>query len=155
MPHAVVSGAPLASASASASAAVFEPGDAARRHVFVYGTLRRGEANDITRLLPSPRFVGCAAICGAMYHLGRYPGVVLAGEGSVQGEIYAIDAELERQLDAIEEVYPQQTGEYAKREIGVVLDGRELRCIVYEINPIHVQHAPLLVDGDWVAAQGR
>ena len=39
-------------------------------HVFVYGTLRRGEDNDITRLLPPPRFIGVARIAGTMYDLG-------------------------------------------------------------------------------------
>ena len=40
------------------------------RHVFVYGTLRRGQANDINRLLPAPRYVGQGVITGVMYHLG-------------------------------------------------------------------------------------
>ena len=47
------------------------------RHVFVYGTLRRGGDNDITRLHPVPVWVGAATIKGVLYDLGRYPGVVL------------------------------------------------------------------------------
>ena len=47
------------------------------RYVFVYGTLRRGDDNDITRLLPSPQYVGDTVINGVMYHLGAYPGVIL------------------------------------------------------------------------------
>ncbi len=35
-------------------------------HVFVYGTLRRGEVNDITRLRPAPRFVGDAHVAGLL-----------------------------------------------------------------------------------------
>ena len=81
----------------------------ATRHAFVYGTLRRGDDNDINRLQPAPVFVGEARIKGRMYHLGRYPGVLLGGPHDVAGEVYAISAELERVLDEIEELYPQQT----------------------------------------------
>jgi gamma-glutamylcyclotransferase (GGCT)/AIG2-like uncharacterized protein YtfP len=37
----------------------------------------------------------------------------------VQGEVYEISPQLERVLDEIEELYPQQTNEYAKRDISV------------------------------------
>jgi len=87
------------------------------RYVFVYGTLRRGDDNDITLRQPVPRFVGEACIAGTLYHLGAYPGAVLGGSGVVLGEVYAISPALERDLDELEAVYPQQTDEYAKREI--------------------------------------
>ena len=48
------------------------------RHVFVYGTLRQTGSNDITRLQPAPRFIGRAVVAGVLYHLGAYPGLVLA-----------------------------------------------------------------------------
>jgi gamma-glutamylcyclotransferase (GGCT)/AIG2-like uncharacterized protein YtfP len=125
-----------------------------QRHVFVYGTLRRGDDNDINRFEPAPRFVGTGSVAGTMYHLGRYPGVVLGGGGRVLGEVYAIDAELERKLDELEEVYPQQTDEYFKRQIDVEVDGRVIDCVVYEINPRYVaKDARVIERGDWV--QGR
>ncbi|MBX3659183.1 MAG: gamma-glutamylcyclotransferase [Ramlibacter sp.] len=120
------------------------------RHVFVYGTLRRGDDNDITRLLPAPRWVGNAMIPGTMYHFGRYPGVTLGGASEVVGEVYEISEELERVLDEIEEVYPQQTNEYAKRFVDVDLHGKPLRCIVYEIHPGRVAGRPCIASGDWV-----
>lgn len=120
------------------------------RHVFVYGTLRRGEANDINRLQPTPRFVGAARIQGEMFHLGRYPGVVLGSPGWVVGEVYAITPALEQQLDVIEEVYPQQTDEYVKREVPVPVDGKVLMCLVYEINPHYTKGRPRIATGDWV-----
>ena len=92
------------------------------RHVFVYGTLRKGEERDINRLQPAPRWVGRARVEGVMHHLGSYPGLVLGAPGTVHGEVYAVSPELERVLDEIEEVWPQQTGEYAKREVMVQLD---------------------------------
>lgn len=141
-----------------------QPGQAQPRHVFVYGTLRRGDDNDITRFTPAPTWVGPASIAGRMYHLGAYPGVVLAAGasggaqgqsvGQVVGEVYAISASVERQLDALEEVYPQekgsQSGEYFKREIDVDVHGQRLRCIVYEINADRIKGCRVILSGDWV-----
>lgn len=120
------------------------------RLFFVYGTLRQGDDNDITRLSPAPRFIGAAQIGGTMYHLGGYPGVTLDGQGSIVGEVYAVRSELEAKLDAIESEYPAQSDEYAKREIDVQVLGRIQRCHVYEINPAYVVGKPMIGSGDWV-----
>ena len=120
-----------------------------QRHVFVYGTLRRGDDNDITRLKPEPLFVGSAAIAGTLYDLGAYPGIRLGGEGLVHGEVYAIALELEEQLDEIEELYPQQRDEYFKRIVPVAVQERTFACIVYEINPKYVVGRAILPGGDW------
>ena len=119
--------------------------------VFVYGTLRRGQANDINRLLPAPVYRGMARIRGVLYDLGRYPGVILgSGDNWVSGEVYAITPELEQQLDRIEEVAPVPSGEYARRHIDVEVDGLLLRCLVYEIAPLRVQGRPRIAHGDWL-----
>ena len=120
------------------------------RHVFVYGTLRRGQANDINRLTPPPRYVGMATVDGVLHHLGTYPGLRLGVRGRVVGEVYVIAPGLERVLDAIEEVFPQQKGEYFKREQCVTVDGRPLACLVYEINPRYAEGRPVIESGDWV-----
>ncbi len=117
---------------------------------FVYGTLRKGDDNDITRLEPAPRFVGTAQIKGVMHHLGGYPGVVLGGQSNIVGEVYAVSAQLEAKLDAIESEYPAQSDEYAKRAITVVVGGQSLACSVYEINPVYVVGKPVISSGDWV-----
>ena len=141
------------------------------RHVFVYGTLRRGEERDINRLVPAPRWVGWASVAGTLHHLGAYPGLVLGGQGLVRGEVYEISPELERQLDEIEEVWPQQSGEYIRREVLVALDhppadqpthepthepaspqpavAGTVICLLYEIAPGHARGKPVIVDGDW------
>ncbi len=124
-------------------------------HVFVYGTLRQGDDNDINRLQPAPRLVGPAAVCGTMYHLGAYPGVVLGGSNRVVGEVYAISATLQQVLDEIEEVYPQQRDEYYKRVIRVVVQGNEISCLVYEINPVYIVGRPVITTGDWVRDRNR
>lgn len=118
-------------------------------HVFVYGTLRRGEANDINRLQPAPQFLGMARIRGALYDLGSYPGVILGGAGWVQGEVYAITADLERQLDVIEEVAPVSSGEYARRHLAVEVAGQTLHCLVYETHPARVRGHALIACGNW------
>ena len=97
------------------------------RYVFVYGTLRLGELRDINRLQPRPEWVGQGSLHGVLYDLGAYPGVVLGGPLRVRGEVYRISPELEQELDRIEEVWPQQTGEYAKREVQVLLDPQAQR----------------------------
>lgn len=136
------------------------------RYVFVYGTLRKGEERDINRLRPAPRWIGQGSVAGVMHHLGSYPGLVLGGQGIVHGEVYAVEAELERVLDEIEEVWPQQTGEYAKREVAVRLDAadapaepghaaRELMCVLYEIAPERTQGKPIITGGDWVQHRSR
>ncbi len=119
-------------------------------YFFVYGTLRKGDDNDITLLQPAPRFIGPARIKGVMAHLGGYPGVTLGGAMDIVGEVYAVSRELERRLDAIESEYPAQADEYAKREITVVVQGQSLPCHVYEINPAYVVGKPVIASGDWV-----
>jgi len=125
------------------------------RHVFVYGTLRRGEANDINRLLPAPRHVGQAVISGVMYHLGAYPGVVLRPGGAVAGEVYAIEPALERVLDEIEGIFPQGRDEYFKRELRVTVGERQIDCLVYEINAEYVKDKPVIASGDWVQERAK
>jgi gamma-glutamylcyclotransferase (GGCT)/AIG2-like uncharacterized protein YtfP len=130
------------------------------RHVFVYGTLRKGEERDINRLQPTPQWIGRASVAGVIHHLGSYPGLTLTGPGTVQGEVYAVRPELELVLDEIEQVWPQQTGEYTKREVLVQLepasesgqraDARELMCFLYEVAPDRIEGKPLITLGDWV-----
>ena len=123
----------------------------APRYVFVYGTLRKGQERDINRLQPAPLFMGNSRILGTLYDLGSYPGMRLGGEQWVQGEVYQITPELERQLDDIEEVWPQQTGEYVRREVAVQCAGRELMCLVYEASAKRLQGRAVIEGGDWVS----
>lgn len=120
------------------------------RLFFVYGTLRKGDDNDITRLQPPPRYVGAARIKGVMFHLGGYPGVTLGGDKDIVGEVYAVGPALEAKLDAIESEYPAQADEYAKRAIQLQVDGKTLDCFVYEINPRFAVGKPVIASGDWV-----
>ena len=126
------------------------------RHVFVYGTLRRGGRNDINALQPAPTYVGMGEVAGSLYHLDWYPGLTLGGEEAVTvvGEVYAISAELEVVLDRIEEIKPDAGSEYFKREIEIDVEGRRLACLVYEVNPQRVAGRPRIGHGDWIRFHG-
>ena len=120
------------------------------RHVFVYGTLRRGESNDINQLAPAPVFVGEARINGQLYDLGKYPGVRLGDSGWVRGEVYRITPELERRLDEIESILPHATGEYIRQELMVQCANASLSCLIYEIAEAQISGKPIISNGDWV-----
>lgn len=130
------------------------------RHVFVYGTLRRGGSNDITRLSPAPVWVGTACLRGALYSLGSYPGMRLDGHDEqdppVVGEVYAVTPALERQLDLIEGLDPDgaatDADEYAKRDVVVEVEGRPLACFMYVIHPRYAAPDARLLHGDWFQA---
>lgn len=122
---------------------------AAPRHVFVYGTLRAGGSNDIARFSPAPLHIADAVIAATLYDLGAYPGAVLGGEGRVRGEIYRIAPALEAQLDVLEEVRPDDAGEYIKREVQVHVAGAMLACLVYEIHPDRIAGRARIASGDW------
>ena len=118
-------------------------------YVFVYGTLRKGGSNDVRRFSPAAMFVAQARIRGRLFDLGSYPGARLGGEAWIVGEVYAIEPELERQLDVLEEV-DGDDGEYVKRSVPVVVCGNVVHCLVYEINASRVQGRRVIVDGDWL-----
>ena len=134
------------------------------RLFFVYGTLRKTGANDITLLQPAPQFIGPAQIRGVMVHLGGYPGVTLcstdagtaeadgnvSARSTVVGEVYAVSPELEAKLDATEAEYPVNDDEYTKRAITVQINGQSLPCSVYEINPQYAKGKPVIASGDWI-----
>lgn len=142
-------------------------GEGGWRHVFVYGTLRRGESNDINRLEPAPAWVGPATVSGSLFDLGAYPGLVLAGtqgedgtpdglpHGRVSGEVYRITSALESLLDRIEDVAPEPSGEYRRREVEVIVSGRVLACLVYELTWERALGRLRIDPGDWVAWRRR
>jgi gamma-glutamylcyclotransferase (GGCT)/AIG2-like uncharacterized protein YtfP len=120
------------------------------RHVFVYGTLRAGERNDIARFGLGAEFVGRGEIAGILYDLGTYPGATLGGSGRVQGEVYRIGPALEAALDRLEAVQPDDEGLYRKRELTVQVGAGGLSCLVYEIHPRQIVGRPVIASGDWL-----
>ena len=122
------------------------------RNVFVYGTLRRGGRNDINRLAPAPEYIGMGEVQGVLYHIDWYPGLTLGGREAVTvvGEVYRIAPALEAVLDGIEEIVDGAQSEYFKREVEVLVEGRPMPCLVYEINPARVRGKQVIGHGDWI-----
>ena len=119
------------------------------RYVFVYGTLRRGEANEITQLRPTPIWVGYGAIAGTMFHIDSYPGVALGGTTPVVGEVYGVEPALEARMDQIETEFPGRPDEYIKREVQITVEGKAFDCFMYEMVAKYTVGMPIIASGDW------
>lgn len=89
--------------------------------LFAYGTLLSGDSGATgraqrARLAAGGKLLGTGSTEGRLYSLGRYPGLVLPGEGAtVQGEVWElVDAERSlKWLDAYEGIVP---GEHPHNE---------------------------------------
>jgi gamma-glutamylcyclotransferase (GGCT)/AIG2-like uncharacterized protein YtfP len=129
----------------------------AMRYVFVYGTLRAGEANDIgqaaaSSALAPPVLIGAASVRGRLFDFGGYPGLVPAEDGvHVKGDVYQVDERLVAVLDQIEEVYPGEAGLFMQHEVTVNVDGAALSCLYYPVQRDAVDGLPEIGSGDWVA----
>jgi len=97
-------------------------------YVFVYGTLRRGEINDIALAaarqgLPVPRLAGLAGVPGVLYDFGDWPGLADDAQAPpVAGEVYEIDPRLLPVLDEIEEYAPGRDCLFVRRRVTLALD---------------------------------
>ena len=108
--------------------------------VFVYGTLKRGHCNH--HWLAEATFQGEAVLPDVVLHdLGPFP-MAVPGEGSVWGELYAVEAAGLARLDRLEG-YPRL---YDRRPLRLA-DGR--RAWVYLGRPHQVRHVSAIADGCW------
>ena len=125
--------------------------------VFVYGTLRAGEVNDLNAAaqrhgIAAPTLLGTATVAGRLYDFGTYPGLVLdAAGGPVVGDIYDIPDALLPVLDEIEEVYPGHATLFVREQCAVQQDGKPVACLLYPVAEAAVATLPHIVSGDWVA----
>lgn len=100
-------------------------------YLFVYGTLRAGAATEWSKFLTAKsRFIGFGRARGTLFHLGRYPGMTVGGEGVawVAGEVYLLDDPRSALplLDAYEGC------EFERRVVTVWLDdGSQLEAFTY------------------------
>lgn len=130
------------------------------QHVFVYGTLRAGEVNDIgiaaaRNGVAAPALIGTASVHGRLFDFGDYPGLVVdPGDSAarpVVGDVYEIDDALVAVLDEIEEVYPGVEGLFLSRETEVEVGGARVRCRFYPVARESVKGLREITGGDWVA----
>lgn len=83
--------------------------------IFVYGTLKRGGANNVW--MNGQRFISEASTAPLyrLYELEGYPGMVSAENGlSVQGEIWEVDTDGLARLDVLEDT---ASGEYVRERV--------------------------------------
>jgi gamma-glutamylcyclotransferase (GGCT)/AIG2-like uncharacterized protein YtfP len=100
------------------------------RHLFVYGTLRRG-ATMHALLEPGAEWVGPARMRGRLYDLGAFPGFAAGGwREFVQGELYRLVAP---DSDALLETLDRYEGRAFRRVVREALcaDGAPLPAFVY------------------------
>lgn len=125
-------------------------------YVFVYGTLRSGEINDLAvaagrRGLPQPRYVGKAAVHGTLYDFGDWPGLVEDAAGpAIGGDVYEIDQALLALMDEIEEYDPDGGSCFVRRQARLAVGNQDLDCFYYPIDPGHIGTAIRLDGTDWI-----
>jgi gamma-glutamylcyclotransferase (GGCT)/AIG2-like uncharacterized protein YtfP len=119
--------------------------------VFVYGTLRKGGSNHFR--MAGAEFVTAGTICGRMYRMDWYPGIVLDAVGDeIQGEVYAVDLELLAALDVFEGLSAGEIegSEYRRTQTTVVArDSQILQAWVWEWLGM-VDEERRVSGGDWL-----
>ncbi|MBB1595737.1 gamma-glutamylcyclotransferase [Achromobacter sp. UMC46] len=131
-------------------------------YVFVYGTLRAGEINDLAqaaakRGLPAARWVGAASVPGMLVDFGDWPGLIPVADGRrVRGEVYKVQPALIALMDEIEEYVPGQPCCFVRREVAARLDvapksSPDIPCQYYPIDPALRGAAIDIAGEDWIA----
>lgn len=112
------------------------------KHVFVYGTLLRGEPNH--SVLASAKFIRAAQTVPAfrLVNLGAFPGLVWGGETAVHGEVWEVDDVTLSRLDRLEG-HPT----LFQRSAIVLADGVCIDAYLYPAR--NLRSAPEIPSGSW------
>ncbi len=114
--------------------------------VFVYGTLRRGDARSMSVRFPDSKFIAEAQVSGSLYDLGAYPGLLLnESNSSVLGEVYEVDDETLKKLDDFE-----ASSYYWRKQVEISLGAHRKACWTYEPDPEFYSLRTLITSGDWI-----
>lgn len=114
--------------------------------VFVYGTLRRGGAQAMSKSFPSSKFIANAKVSGSLYDLGAFPGLLLDESNSlVTGEVYEVDDEILNRLDDME-----ASSDYWRKQVEISLGTYRRTCWIYAPNPQSYSLHTLITSGDWI-----
>ena len=123
-----------------------------RHFVFVYGSLRRGNAGAMSVRFPDATYVGAGKVRGSLYDLGAYPGLVLDGAASVvAGEVYEVDDDTLSRLDKFE-----LTSDYNRKQVEVEHGSERMDCWIYvpERDAEFFTDCELIESGDWIEHVG-
>jgi inhibitor of KinA len=122
-----------------------------KKILFVYGTLKRGEFNDVSRYDPAPMYLGDGWVRGRLYDLGHCPTMSVDPQhGPVWGEVFELDAALFGALDR----YEAMCGDYVLEHVTVQMGDRTIEACVYVSGQQQVGEGALLPDGRWPRAGG-
>lgn len=129
------------------------------RHLFVYGTLRPDFDGPMAKRLKSEsRHIGPAHVRGRLHCIADYPGLIMAGDGWVHGDLMLMaDAGATLAwIDAYEEcaLHFPEPHEY-RRKVALVEGGMgDVRAWTY-IYALPVTGLPIVAGGDFLTcAQG-
>lgn len=120
-----------------------------RHFVFVYGSLRRGNAGAMSVRFPNAVYVAEGRVRGSLYDLGEYPGLVLDGAVSfVTGEVYQVDDDTLTRLDKFE-----LTSDYSRKQVEVEHGLERTVCWIYVPDRVaeFFGNYELIESGDWIA----
>jgi gamma-glutamylcyclotransferase (GGCT)/AIG2-like uncharacterized protein YtfP len=120
-----------------------------RHLVFVYGSLRRGNAGAMSVRFPDATYVAEGRVRGSLYDLGEYPGLVLDGAAPVvTGEVYEVDDDTLDRLDKFE-----LTSDYIRKQVEVEHGLERTDCWIYvpERDAGIFTDCELIESGDWLA----
>ena len=117
--------------------------------IAVYGLLRAGESG-FARFGLADAFkpVGPCLIPGALWDLGRFPGLV-AGAGEVVGELFEItDASVMPTLDAFEDYWPDDPdrSRYDRIKLRLIQPNRAAWVYVWRLG---LEEGAPIPSGDW------
>ena len=119
-----------------------------RHRVFVYGSLRRGNAGAMSVRFPEARFVADGQVRGRLYDLGAYPGLLLDdSELRAIGEVYEVDEQTLFELDQFE-----RSSDYIRKQVEVEHDNQHSRCWIYvpDRGAEVFSGRQLIESGDWI-----
>jgi len=117
--------------------------------VFVYGTLKSGNATRGMQYFEGAEFLGVGLTSDNLfdiYDLGSFPAVT-EGKFKIKGEVYAVDDETFAYLDAIEG-YPDF---YNRKQISVRISSAKVTAWVYFIDNVTLdtyKKSPVVAIGD-------
>lgn len=130
-------------------------------YVFVYGTLRAGEINDLARAaaargLPPATLVGPATVPGMLVDFGDWPGLIPVDDGRrVRGDVFQVEPALVALMDEIEEYQPGKPCCFVRRTVLARLEApgqqRLLSCQYYPIDPALRAAAVDIAGDDWIS----
>jgi gamma-glutamylcyclotransferase (GGCT)/AIG2-like uncharacterized protein YtfP len=149
----------------------WQSADGRHFYVFVYGTLRRGEINDIVLAakrhgIAEPAHIGTARIPGRLFDYGDWPGILpghrdmppgdVEGAGSaaptVLGDVFYAPMPLLAVLDDIEGIQEHERGAFYRMPCTLrLLSGETRHCVYYPVDEASTVSCPLIEGGDWIA----